>query len=131
MNYLVITWPRLLRFRKFELERKPKTCDHIFQEEPRVLMSFLNPRLSEEWGSGTGLGIFNLFFLSLVGPIYIYIYIYIHKEIKLKTYTYKATTVVVFIILCTYIRVPFTCSYYICMQNHKGCQGIFTIHGIL
>ena len=27
MNYLVITWPRVLRFRKFQLGRKPNTYE--------------------------------------------------------------------------------------------------------
>ena len=77
-------------------------------------MSCPYPRLGEEWGRGTGLGIFNLFFLSLVGSIYIYF----HKGIKLIKYTYKTTTILGFIIFCTYIRVPFTCSYTISLLQN-------------
>ena len=69
--------------------------------------------LGETWGRGIGLRLFNLF-LSLVGPIYIYF----SKEIKLITYTYKTTTVAVFIIFYTYIRVIYTCSYTISLLQN-------------
>ena len=38
MNYFAITSLKVLQFRKFQLEKKPMTYDHIFQEEPKVLI---------------------------------------------------------------------------------------------
>ena len=78
-------------------------------------MSGPNPPPKRRVGMRQKTETFQPIFLSLVGPIYIYF----HKEIKLITYTYKTTTVVVFIIFSTYIRVSFTCSYTISLLQNS------------